>query len=63
LITLITSNITRIQQALNVAVKSGRKVAFVGRSMENNVQVARDLGYLDVPPGVVAVLNLGRFFA
>jgi ribonuclease J len=53
LITLITSNITRIQQALNVAVKSGRKVAFVGRSMENNVQVARDLGYLDVPPGVV----------
>ena len=53
LITLITSNITRIQQAVNVAVKSGRKVAFVGRSMENNSQVARDLGYLDIPPGLV----------
>lgn len=53
LITLITSNITRIQQAINVAVKSGRKITFVGRSMENNVQVARDLGYLRIPPGLV----------
>lgn len=53
LITLITSNITRIQQAINVAVKSGRKVAMSGRSMENNFQVARDLGYLDVPPGLI----------
>lgn len=51
--TLITSNITRIQQALNVANKMGRKVCFVGRSMENNVQVARDLGYLHIPPGIV----------
>ena len=53
IMTLITSNITRIQQALNVAVKTGRKVCFVGRSMENNFQVARDLGYVEVPPGVV----------
>jgi ribonuclease J len=53
LITLITSNITRIQQAINVAEKSGRKVVLSGRSMEGNFQVARDLGYLDVPPGIV----------
>ncbi len=60
--TLITSNITRIQQALNVAAKMGRKVCFIGRSMENNVQVARDLGYLHVPPGIViAQEELKRF--
>lgn len=53
LITTTSSNITRLQQAINVAVQSGRKVALVGRSMESNFQVARDLGYLDVPPGVV----------
>lgn len=53
LVTLTSSNISRIQQAVNVAVKAGRKVAFSGRSMESNFQVARDLGYLDVPPGVV----------
>jgi len=60
--TLITSNITRIQQALNVAAKMGRKVCFVGRSMENNTQVARELGYLDIPSGIViAQEELKRF--
>src|SRR3989344_206008 len=60
--TLITSNITRIQQALNVAAKMNRKVCFVGRSMENNVQVARDLGYLHIPSGIViAQEELKRF--
>lgn len=53
LLTLITSNMTRIQQALNVAIKSGRKVSFVGRSMENNFQVGRELGYIQVPPGLI----------
>ncbi len=53
IITLMTSNITRIQQALNVAQKSGRKVAIAGRSMENNFQVSRDLGYLDIPPNLL----------
>lgn len=61
-LTLITSNITRIQQALNVAVKAGRKVALVGRSMENNFQVARELGYLHVPPGlIIAQEEIKRF--
>lgn len=53
LITMTSSNVTRIQQAINVAVKSGRKIAVVGRSMINNFQVAWDLGYLDVPAGLV----------
>lgn len=53
LITTSSSNIGRVQQALNVAVERGRRIAMVGRSMETNFQVARDLGYLHVPPGVV----------
>lgn len=62
IITMTSSNITRIQQAINVAVKSGRKMALAGRSMENNFQVARDLGYLDVPPGLmIAQEEVKRF--
>lgn len=44
------SNIHRIQQVLHAAERHGRKVAIVGRSMVNNISVARDLGYLDVQP-------------
>ncbi|MCR4306331.1 MAG: ribonuclease J, partial [Candidatus Daviesbacteria bacterium] len=53
LITTTSSNVSRMQQAINVADKQGRKVAIVGRSFENNFQVARDLGYLSVPPGIM----------
>ncbi len=53
IITMTSSNITRVQQAINVAVKSGRKLVLSGRSVEGNFQVARDLGYLDVPPSLV----------
>lgn len=53
LITMTSSNVSRMQQAINVAEKTGRKVAVVGRSFENNFQVARDLGYLSVPPGII----------
>lgn len=49
LITMTSSNLTRIQQAINVAEKSGRKLALAGRSLESNVQTARDLGYLTIP--------------
>lgn len=62
LVTTTSSNISRIQQAINVAVKSDRKVALFGRSMESNFQVARDLGYLQVPPGVmIAPDEIKRF--
>lgn len=47
------SNISRIQQAINTAVQFKRKVTVLGRSMVNNVQIAMELGYLDVPEGVL----------
>jgi ribonuclease J len=47
------SHIHRIQQVLDTAEEFGRKVAFVGRSMVRNMGVARDLGYLRVPAGLV----------
>ncbi|WP_166351589.1 ribonuclease J [Phytoactinopolyspora limicola] len=43
------SHVHRVQQVLDVAVRHGRKVAFVGRSMVRNMGIARDLGYLTVP--------------
>ena len=47
------SNISRIQQAINTAVQFKRKVTVLGRSMVNNIQIAIELGYLDVPEGVL----------
>lgn len=47
------SHVHRIQQIIDIAARHGRKVAFVGRSMVRNMGVARELGYLRVPDGVV----------
>jgi len=47
------SHVHRVQQVLDAAAKHGRKVAYVGRSMVRNMQIARELGYLRVPDGVV----------
>ncbi len=47
------SNIHRIQQVIYAAEKTGRKVAVVGRSMVNNITVAKDLGYLEVEPSTL----------
>ncbi|AWK11495.1 RNase J family beta-CASP ribonuclease [Streptomyces spongiicola] len=47
------SHIHRVQQILDAAHEYGRKVAFVGRSMVRNMGIARDLGYLRVPSGLV----------
>ncbi len=44
--TTISSNISRMQQAINVAKKVGRKVVFIGRSIDKKAQIARKLGYL-----------------
>lgn len=43
------SNIHRMQQAAEVAIASGRKVAVVGRSARKNMNIARNLGYVDIP--------------
>lgn len=63
LITMTSSNVSRMQQAINVAARLGRKVAIVGRSFENNFQVARDLGYLSVPPGIIIASDAISSFA
>ena len=44
--TTISSNISRMKQALNVALKTGRKVVFVGRSIKRKAGIAKELGYL-----------------
>jgi ribonuclease J len=49
IVACFASHVHRVQQVLDTAVKHGRKVAFVGRSMVRNMGVARDLGYLKVP--------------
>ena len=49
IVTTTASSISRIQQAVNVAMKYGRKISFVGRSMEQNAEAAIRLGFLKVP--------------
>ncbi|MEH6977546.1 ribonuclease J1 [Bacillus pseudomycoides] len=51
------SNVHRIQQVFDAAAETGRKVAVVGRSMVKVVDIARRLGYLDVPDGMVISLQ------
>src|SRR5712691_45864 len=53
LISSFASNVHRMQQAADVAIDCGRKVAFVGRSMRKNANIARNLGYMDVPDDLV----------
>jgi ribonuclease J len=49
LISSFASNIHRMQQAIDVGTDCGRKIVVVGRSMRRNLNVARNLGYVDVP--------------
>jgi ribonuclease J len=53
LVSSFASNLHRMQQAADVAVDCGRKVAFVGRSMRKNANIARNLGYMDVPEDLI----------
>jgi ribonuclease J len=53
LVSSFASNVHRMQQAIDVAVSVGRKVCIVGRSMRKNVNIARNLGYMDVPDDVL----------
>jgi len=53
IVACFASHVHRVQQVLDAAVKHNRKVAYVGRSMVRNMAIARDLGYLHVPPGVM----------
>ncbi|MEG1104086.1 MAG: ribonuclease J [Oscillospiraceae bacterium] len=53
IIATFASNLYRVQQIIDIAVASGRKVAVSGRSMVNNTQMAMELGYLHAPEGVL----------
>jgi len=53
IVTSFASNVHRIQQIIDAAVNYNRKVVITGRSMENMVEVAKDLGYLKVPRNTV----------
>ncbi|MBQ1182939.1 MAG: RNase J family beta-CASP ribonuclease [Clostridia bacterium] len=57
IVATFSSNIHRVQQIVDEAVRCGRKVAVLGRSMENVVQVASELGYLTVPDGVLISID------
>jgi ribonuclease J len=57
IVACFASHVHRVQQVLDTAVTHRRKVAFVGRSMVRNMGVARDLGYLHVPGGLVVDLR------
>ena len=53
IVACFSSHVHRVQQVLDAAEKSGRKVAMVGRSMIRNMGIAADLGYLHVPDNVL----------
>jgi ribonuclease J len=53
LVSSFASNVHRMQQAIDVGVDCGRKVAFVGRSMRKNANIARNLGYMSVPEDAI----------
>ena len=53
IVACFASHVHRVQQVLDSAHKHGRKVAYVGRSMVRNMAIARDLGYLTVPEGIL----------
>ncbi len=53
IVACFASHVHRVQQVLDTAVRHGRKVGYVGRSMVRNMGIAQDLGYLRVPPDVM----------
>ncbi len=53
IVATFASNVDRVQQIINAAIAFGRKVAVSGRSMVTVLEVARQLGYMQVPDGVI----------
>src|ERR671935_17895 len=53
IVSSFASNVHRMQQAIDVALEVGRKVCVVGRSMRKNINIARNLEYVDVPEGTL----------
>jgi ribonuclease J len=63
LVASFASNVHRMQQAVDVAVEVDRKVCVVGRSMRKNVNIARNLGYMEVPEDILIRPNQLEEFA
>ena len=57
IIATFSSNIHRVQQIINASARHGRKVAVLGRSMVNVIGAAAELGYIDLPDGVLIDVN------
>ncbi|MCQ2474406.1 MAG: ribonuclease J [Clostridia bacterium] len=58
IVATFASNIHRVQQIINVAASMGRKVAIIGRSLENVVAISNELGYLNIPENVLVNADL-----
>ena len=58
IVATFASNIHRVQQIINVAHSLGRKVAIIGRSLENVVNISAQLGYLNIPENVMINADL-----
>lgn len=62
IIATFSSNVHRVQQIINASAKHGRKVAILGRSMVNVIGAAVELGYMDLPDGVlIDVADIKRY--
>ncbi len=62
LLATFASNIHRIQQAVDAALKYNRKIAITGRSIENTIRISRELGYLNLPEQyIIDVDHLNRY--
>ena len=57
IIATFSSNVHRIQRIIDIAVANGRKVAVSGRSMENTINIAKELGYLNIPANTLIPLK------
>ena len=60
MVATFASLVSRVQQVVDAAEKYGRKVSIVGRSMVDTVAVSTELGYLTIPPGILAPLSETR---
>ncbi|MCD8914701.1 ribonuclease J2 [Staphylococcus simulans] len=57
IVSCYASNFIRIQQVLNIAKKLNRKVSFLGRSLESSFNIARKMGYFDIPKDLLIPIN------
>ena len=57
IVSCYASNFIRIQQVLNTASKLNRKVSFLGRSLESSFNIARKMGYFDIPKDLLIPIN------